>query len=243
MSDPHDESPYWLTTKVDIAYTLNALHKSRTIMTGRMEAAGMNFVTVILEVNAEKNYLLLDAPANDKDRERIESGKNLSCEASMDGARIAFKSEQPQLTIVAGQAAIRLALPQRVLKVQRRAYYRASIPFRKPVTCAVPLPGDSTLACQVLDIGLGGIALSAPADSPGLEAGKTYNACRIDLHEAGSMEVSIRIQHASAPRQDGNNTVRRYGCEFMGLRGSQETVIQRFVLQLERERRAAAANN
>ncbi|MSQ59813.1 MAG: hypothetical protein EXR36_09290 [Betaproteobacteria bacterium] len=243
MSNSSDESPYWLNTKVDIAYTLSALQKSRTIMTARMEAGGISFVAVVLEVHAEKNYLLLDAPANDKDKARIEAGKSLSLDGSMDGARIAFKSESPELTSLAGQAAIRLDLPQRVLKVQRRAYYRASIPFRRPITCSVPLLDKSVLACQVLDIWLGGIALSAPADYPELDAGKTYKACRIDLHEAGSMDVSIRIQHASAPSRDSKNSVRRYGCEFMGLRSSQETVIQRFVLQLERERRAAAANS
>lgn len=92
MSNSSDESPYWLNTKVDIAYTLSALQKSRTIMTARMEAGGISFVAVVLEVHAEKNYLLLDAPANDKDKARIEAGKSLSLDGSMDGARIAFKS-------------------------------------------------------------------------------------------------------------------------------------------------------
>lgn len=172
MSNSSDESPYWLNTKVDIAYTLSALQKSRTIMTARMEAGGISFVAVVLEVHAEKNYLLLDAPANDKDKARIEAGKSLSLDGSMDGARIAFKSESPELTSLAGQAAIRLDLPQRVLKVQRRAYYRASIPFRRPITCSVPLLDKSVLACQVLDIGLGGDRLVRARRLPGVRRGK-----------------------------------------------------------------------
>ncbi len=243
MSLANDESPYWLHSKVDIAYTLNALHKSRTIMTGRMEPAGLSFITVILEVNADSSYLLLDAPGNDSQREQIQNGNGLSLQGSMDGARIEFRSEQAALAELEGKPAIRLTLPQRILKVQRRAYFRASIPLQKPITCSVPFPNNSVLACQVVDIGLGGIALSASANSPELKAGNTYDKCQINLHEAGNLEVCVRIQHASVAKRDGNNSVRRYGCEFVGLRSAQETMIQRYVLQLERERRAAAANN
>ena len=79
MSHAGDESPYWLHSKVDIAYTLNALQKARTIMTGRMEPAGVSFITVILEVNADRSYLLLDAPGNQKDSAQIQIGGIFGC--------------------------------------------------------------------------------------------------------------------------------------------------------------------
>ncbi len=132
MSLANDKSPYWLHSKVDIAYTLNALHRSRTMMTGRMEPAGVSFVTVILEVNADKSYLLLDAPSDEKHREQIGKGGGLSLQSSLDGARVEFRSEQGELIELDGVPAIRLKLPQRILKVQRRAYFRASIPLRPP---------------------------------------------------------------------------------------------------------------
>lgn len=241
MSHAGDESPYWLHSKIDIAYTLNSLHKSRTIMTGRMEPAGVSFITVILEVNADKSYLLLDAPGNQNDGAQIQSGGGLSLQGSIDGARIEFKSDEADQIEFAGKPAIRLKFPQRILKVQRRAYFRASIPPKRPITCLVPLRRNSVLTCQVVDIGLGGVALSAPEDAPELIAGKTYDRCQIHLHEAGDLEVSVRVHHASVSERGSKYSVRRYGCEFVGLRSPQETAIQRYVLQLERERRIAAS--
>ncbi len=93
-----------------------------------------------------------------------------------------------------------------------------------------------------MDIGLGGIALSPPDDAPELIVGKIYDKCLVNLHEAGSLEVSIRVRRASPFRRDGKTSIRRYGCEFVGLRNPQATVMQRFVLQLERDRRASAAS-
>ena len=238
MALASDDSPYWLHSAKEIAFTLNELRKSRLALTAHVAQSGSQFISAILEVDAGKGLIYFDAPPQRMQQASV-NGSDVALRGTVDGVRVEFLARGATLTQIDGAPAVQAKLPDRVLKIQRRAYFRIAIPFSRPVTCLVPRRGSLALHCQVLDIGLGGIALSADEKDDALAEDTVFERCMIDLHDAGKLEARLRVLHASLIRRNDKPGIRRYGCEFVELKSAQETLIQRFVLQLERERRAA----
>jgi flagellar brake protein len=241
MVSPADKnSPFWLYSKVEIAYTLKYLHGSAALLTAHLEGSKHQFITAILEVSNEADYLMLDAPSDSTLLAQIEKHKGFVLRSNVNGIRVEFRADNSGIAQVQGSSALRVKFPERLLKVQRREYFRVSAPVTRPATCTIPQPDGPAVQCRISDISLGGVALSSKPEETPLPVGATYEGCRLNLQDFGTLEVALLIRYASEIRQDDKLAPRRYGCEFLHLRRAQETAIQRYVLQLERDRGALA---
>lgn len=238
MASANDDSPHWLHSAVEISFTLKALHKVGATLNGEIGNAAHPFVTMILDVDDDKRQIFLDAPADRVQQDRITQGGTLILRGTLDGVRVEFEVQSPRLTQFENSPAVLVKIPSRVLKVQRRGYFRVATPFDKRVTCVVALPEKITATYPVVDIGLGGVALSARDGDAKLNIGDVYEKSKIVLPDAGELEVALQVCHTATTRREHMPPVHRYGCKFVDLRTSQETLIQRYVLLIERARRA-----
>ena len=242
MALASEDSPHWLHSAVEIIYTLKVLQKAGASLTGEIGNATQMFVTMILDVDENQRRVLLDAPVDRVQQERLSSGSPLILRGSLEGVRVEFEIASPRITQYENAPAIAIGVPERILKVQRRSYFRVPTPVDKRVTCAVVLPKSQIVSYTVVDIGLGGVALSLSAGDTPLVVGDTYPRSKIVLPDVGELEVSIQVCHTSTVRRDPQPPVVRYGCSFVDLRSAHETIIQRYVLQIERARRALTGN-
>lgn len=238
MALARDDSPHWVHASVEIQFTLNALCKSRTPLTCEAGDPGNAFTTEILAADASGGLILDTPPLQTQMAETLRSTL-LTLRTAAGGVRIEFELERVSPTNWEGGPALRAPLPKRILKIQRRNFFRITIPKSRPIACVITAPGAEPFSYPILDIGLGGVALLSKEREPPLEIGKTYEKCKISLPELSTIEPRVLVRHvADIPSKIGP-TAQRYGCEFVDLRGPQEALIQRFVLQLERDRRAA----
>src|SRR4051812_28573148 len=81
-------------------------------------------VTSILEVDPDSDTLVLDRPVDrDQMRRLIESG-GVACETTLDKIRILFNLEGVYETGYDGGTAVGAAIPETLVRLQRREYYR-----------------------------------------------------------------------------------------------------------------------
>lgn len=240
MALASEDSPYWVRSVVDVAFNLNDLRKQRTALSCELGGTGHSFTTEILSVDSDKAVLYLDAPGSTDMQQRIAQSTGLVVRSASGGVQIAFELGACAVSSLDGAAALRAALPKRILKVQRRDFFRVQVPKSLPVSCAIPLAGSRPAAYVVIDIGLGGVALFSKEGDPLLKEGTTYKKCRLNFPDGNTLEVDIRVRHVANIKSSHRAPTRRYGCAFESLQGPQEAQLQRYVLQLERDRRAAA---
>lgn len=238
MALASNDNPYWVNSRVEILYTLNELRKMRSTLSCEAGRTGEAFTTEILAVDADSG-MLIDVPPLPAQLDAAMRAGSLSLCATMKGIRIEFELEGVGVTQWEGASALRAPLPGRVLKIQRRNFFRIAVPKSRPLTCVITAPGSDAFSYPILDIGLGGVALSSKQGEPPLEEGRIYEKCRIVLPEMNPLEPRIVVRHAAVISVTNRPPAHRYGCEFIDLKGPQESLIQRFVLQLERDRRAA----
>ena len=195
-------------------------------------AAGFT-VGNVLDVDAEREAVVLDC-AGDSDVQRsIALAVDLVVVAFLDSTKIQFTLAGAEPVDYQGRVAVRFRLPRRVLRIQRRSAPRRSPSAGRAATCRVPVPGSSDQyePVRVLDISPGGLAVLATPRLFELSRDQVVGPCRLDLPELGQIAVSLRVRYLDAwPSEVGS---RRCGCEFVELGDGARRSLQRYLERLE----------
>jgi c-di-GMP-binding flagellar brake protein YcgR len=233
---------YMLRNPTEALQLLRQLQAHVTQLTVFCNQGQDMLLTVLLEVTPDR--LILDIGADEEINRRVLAADKHYCLGQLERVRIQFLLGRFERIEYQGRPAFRAALPQEMLRLQRREYYRLSTPAARPLKCRLTLPaangGAKVLEVNVLDISVGGVGIAVPSDELTLEVGQSIPACRIDLPEIGIIEGALCVRQLGISFA-GNHTRLRAGCEFVNLPGPQQTLIQRYIIHVERERKARAA--
>lgn len=139
------------------------------------------------------------------------------------------------LVLVRGStgAVLQAALPDELLRFQRRESFRVSPPVSAPVAyLRHPAIPDMSLALRVLDLSLGGCALRLPDDVPTLVPGTRIAGVTIELDLNTRLRVDLTLQHLTClGAVDAASAAggARIGCEWQLLRPEDERALQRWI--------------
>ena len=201
-------------------------------------------VTSILEVDADSGEVTLDCSVDPQQNGRALAAGRLNFETTLDKIRILFSSEQMRATMFEGRPALTMAIPETMIRLQRREYYRMPTPVSNPVRVSIPLPlemGGGIAVFPLADISCGGIAILDNKLALGNTIGKDYLNCRIDLPEVGPVPMTLQIRNCIDMTLLNNKLNRRLGCAFVDLSRGGLAQVQRYITRLERERNARTA--
>jgi c-di-GMP-binding flagellar brake protein YcgR len=141
-------------------------------------------------------------------------------------------------------------IPETLLRLQRREHFRLVIPARTPVNCRIPHSrprewGDATpriVEVEVVDISGGGLGFSMPAEAVDFDVDMVFDNCEIELPNGNTIVTSLRVRSIfDVTRHDGSIS-RRAGCDFINLIGPRLSMLQRYIIMEERERKAREAS-
>jgi c-di-GMP-binding flagellar brake protein YcgR len=184
---------------------------------------------------------MLDYGSNDTLNKRILKAEKITFVTSLDSVKVQWVSSQVATDTFDGRDAFRIALPSQVLRLQRRECYRLNTPLVSPLKCQIPT-GEGTSAEAVLaDISAGGIGIIIPPlTGVVFESGAVFPGCRIELPGIGSAEFTISVQSTWEVTMKNGHKNMRAGCQFIDMRPGIQSLIQRYIIKLERERLANA---
>ncbi|MBU1775577.1 MAG: PilZ domain-containing protein, partial [Gammaproteobacteria bacterium] len=147
-----------------------------------------------------------------------------------------FIASHAMLGVYEDAPAFGLALPRKLLRLQRRDYYRLLTPEPNALRCIIhPAPGqqDSGHEVTVMDISIGGVALVCEENDIELKPGMVYEHCRIDLPGVGTLETAIEVKNAFEVTERNGKVKRRVGCVFVKPDGTTTMLLQRYVAQMQ----------
>ena len=227
---------FQVVSRHEIIANLREVIERRLLVTLYFGSAGGFIVTNLLHLNPDFEELVFD-PAQDATLNRaIEAAQRLTFVTFVDQIKTQFRTQRAETTRFDKHAALRTRLPQSVLRLQRRNYFRVAAPKAAPLVCQVPMQDGALTQFAIDDLSVGGAAMLA---GPGFEtfaAGTVFENCRIELPEHGVITTTIELRN-----QDAAGDGVRYGCRFRYLAGTVESLLQRYISQLERTRRALSS--
>lgn len=196
-----------------------------------------SLLTALAGINMGTGYLYFDCGPNEDMNAALFASPRVNVTATMNQVRIQFTTDRLERAKYNGAIVFKAKIPTSVLRFQRREFYRAATSVVEPIRCWFSLP-DGTLRANVADVSVGGLGVLYPMNDLQLGVGVTYDGCRLTL--PGSPEISISLKVCSVYKDTSKvgKTLLHAGCQFVRLAPSAETIIQRYVFKVERERKS-----
>lgn len=241
-----DDAKYLLREKADILYILRGLASSRSLVSMRLLPGTDSFLSTVVSISADGGSLLLDGSADPAVNERVERAERLDCVTRLDKIRIEFELTGHRPSHEDGRPGFRVPIPEQLLRLQRREFFRLQTPATHTITCLLPLPkadGDEELVeLRILDISGGGIAVAVPPVGIEFDPGSEFNNCRLNLPDSASISARLVVRNLFRITTRNGIEMLRAGCQFLDMPRGAEDQILRYIMRAERERSARHRN-
>ena len=234
LSNDEIESRYFLTGRMEIHSVLNDLvHRREPI--GIHFNGGRDFLlSTLLEVRSD--VLIFDLGGHEVSNRALQAANGGVMVATPDGVRVQFSVGQVHRFMWGDADAFWVLLPERVVRMQRREFFRITPSLARPQPVDI-LPAEGGLVSASLhNVGVGGIGVHLPEGS-GLEIDMPINGVELIIPGHGDIVCAGVVRHVTPMGEDRGTPRQRVGIRFVGLGRRTEIQLQRFIVHIEHERR------
>ncbi|WP_417070711.1 flagellar brake protein [Niveibacterium terrae] len=226
----------------EIRQLLRQLASQKALISIYPNRSGDFGLSSLIEVSDSADTFVLDAVGDSDLSARLLGAKSCICITQLDNVKIQFEVKALTLTEFKGGLAYSAEIPETLLRLQRREYFRLIAPVAHALRCLIPqaLPEGKTrwVEARVVDISGGGLSIVAPPAELSMDIDAEFPDCRIELPDSAPISTTLRVRNLFRVTQRNGVEVVRAGCQFIGLTGSIENTINRYILRVERERAA-----
>ncbi|MHB9100095.1 MAG: flagellar brake protein [Sulfuricella sp.] len=238
ISDEDDASGFTVSWKKEIVYILRAVMEKTALVSAYFNHGESFILTSIIDIDPDEELVFLDLGANEVANEKIlDSGKIIFVTAH-DKVKVQFVANWIEKVRLEGRDVFRIELPKSLIKLQRREYYRVATPISNPLKCIVLMEDVRKIEMTVADISIGGVGVVLPPVEAVVEPGMIFNGCNLVLPEIGNIVATMEIRSVFEVTSRNGLKTKRAGCQFINLSANMQSMIQRYIIKVERERRA-----
>ncbi len=236
-STEDEENRYLIHSRTEIVFLLRSIMKHNTLITAYFNRGNEFVLTSLVGFDADKENLLLDLGPDQELNRKLVDSKHILLTTTNEQVKVKFSASQASLVSFEGHSAFRIPIPTKMVRMQRREYYRISSGIVNPLKARFTLPinGVATMAeVTVLDISCGGVALIDQHHTIDLEPGNAYEDCRIVLPELDTIKTGLQVCNTYEVTLRNGLICKRSGCRFVGITESDRGSIQRYITRMER---------
>lgn len=228
------ENEFLITNPKEIISILSTIAQRNSRVALYYNEGNSMVLTMILA--ADENGVWIDAASNPLDNRHIERSNRIVFVSTHNQAKVQFVASSAMLGTYENAPAFLLALPRKLLRLQRRDYFRLVTPETHALKCVIrPVPDEAHIQHEitVMDISIGGVALVCEASGIELQPGMKYENCEIELPDVGTVEATIEVRNAFEITDRNGNIKRRAGCVFVKPNGQTTMLLQRYVALMQ----------
>ena len=170
---------YMLYGRGEIMQKLRQLGKKHSLISLHFNERTM--LSTVVDVLSDKNLLVLDYGSNEEMNQNLLKHNRAVVKTDYDGIQAQFTIKDIRKARLQGKPSFACSLPESILWVQRREFYRVRIPLSEVVTCELIFSDNNRTEYPIIDISTGGIALFDQNDELELELGNTFHNCKLTL--------------------------------------------------------------
>lgn len=232
-----DRGRYLVTHAAEIERILREVMGDKNIVALYGDNSKQFLLSTLVAIDPVKGFLLFEQGVDAAMNALLLGSKTCTFASTHDQVHIQFSTNIIEAARQGAESLFRVPMPQEVLRMQRREYYRLVTSVVNPVKCLINT-GAGLMESVVVDISIGGVGVLAYPEVGSLKAGDVYHGCRITLPGLGEFAVGLSVCTTFEITLKNGRLTHRAGCQFIDLPPSVETAIQRYIIQVDRERRA-----
>lgn len=199
-----------------------------------------DYVTRIIHIAADHKHLYLDITIDEDFNKRMIASPELLIHKD-NGIRIKWKAQNHSVAKMSDGYALKIEVPQELVRLQRRELFRLKPPMVTPIPCEIPVPDRTNpevmenIQYNLADVSLGGIGLIIQNElHPSIEVGATFEGCKIDFPDLGQALLNLEVKNIVSLSSDKPEAKHRIGLEFKNPSRRSEGLIQKYTFNLER---------
>ncbi|MDP1976017.1 flagellar brake protein [Undibacterium sp.] len=234
LSNEQIEDKFFLLGQREILGILNDLAHRREPVTVYFNEGREFIVTLIL--SARDDGLVFDIGGDARANKLLEKASSCVFQALPDGIRVQFSGLDPQRFTWGDQDAFWVPIPPRVIRMQRREYFRNQLPIVDPLKVRLYNDQAETLAYwPIYDLCVGGLSVQV-SGPPQIRVQDRIAKLHIVLGIRNVVRCEGMVRHVSQIEKSKQGKY-RIGISFHKLPHEMDVSIQRHINQLEYERR------
>lgn len=236
MTSHQENSPFALHNRKEIVFVLDELAKHHTAINLDTHE-GVGLVTSVLQVNSEEDYVYLDVSPDNNINAQINNSRQIIF-TTQTGIKVRWRATQINIVTLSDGEAFAMPVPPFIERIQRREYFRIETQLGgKSLFCKIPVEAGF-IEAAIVDMSVGGVGIKIKGTLPDIfNQGEILEGCTIDFPGVGVVPVRLKICGIWATSKTKNgDTIHHIGFEFNNLGRTTETIVQRHMIQLERER-------
>jgi flagellar brake protein len=236
-----DENCY-IDTPVGVAAVLRAVAASRVRAAAYFDNDRRFIDTVVLAVEGEPPMLVFEKSPDPALNAALVNSDKVTLVTSDYGVPVQFSCSGAVSRPYRGRETLQAPLPARLLRLQRRDYYRLpGEPTHALLRCELTRSGDGeTLKASVFDLSCGGLSAAVPAAEPVLDR-KSVHGCMLELPSEGRIHSPVIVRLVTKIMLPSGLEGTRYGLKFVDLDQKNGMALQRYILECQRVRKATAS--
>lgn len=242
LESADDYSKHEIRSKNEILFILRALIESGSLITVYFNQGKDFLLTSLLQIAADGNTLVLDVGSNSEMNKRALQADRLICVTSHRSVKIQFSLDGVDPVQFEGRKAFLGNVPPTLARLQLRDFFRLATQRTDPLICRVPVQKEdgstSNIETTIMDISGGGVALIVPQGDVYFDIGKEFPDCNFTLPGVGKIVTTLRVLKLFDETMVNGRVRKRAGCQFYKLPAQMTTLIQRYIIKVEAERRS-----
>jgi c-di-GMP-binding flagellar brake protein YcgR len=234
-----DLGQYYLETRTEVVQILRSLNDHADSLAVYFDQ-GRNFIlTALLEVRPNQETFVFDLGSSDEMNKRLLASEKLLFVGIQNGIRVQWTTGPAARAAYGGSDAFVAWLPQTVLRLQRRDYFRVGIPVTMDSRCHIPDAKTGSEGLRIHDISVGGLCVIANDVLSKSQVLDRFERCTIALGEQlGDIQESLEVRHITPINLRGGKNQVRVGLRFLNISAGDQAKIQRFLVKIEQAKRA-----
>jgi len=233
-----DASDFTVSWKKEIIYILRAVMEKTELVSAYFNRGESFILTSIIDLDPDEELVFLDLGANEAFNKKILDSEKIIFITTHDKVKVQFVAHRVEKIQLEGRDVFRIELPKSLIKLQRREYYRVTTPIANSLKCIVLMEDGRKIEMTVADISIGGVGVVLPPSDAAVEPGMIFSGCSLVLPEIGNIVAAMEIRSVFEVTLRNGVKTRRAGCQFINLSANMQSMIQRYIIKVERERRA-----
>ncbi len=195
-----------------------------------------SFITTLIAIDTDKHILLFDYGPKEYLNRQLPDTSSAVFHTVYSGIKIKFEGKNITKICYQGDAVFAMPIPESMLWLQRRQFYRVKSPLSKNSHLKLNVEGQ-VISLRLYDISIPGFSLlndSEPLNRI-LTPTQAFKDCRLTLDGLEEDSVEFVVLYCIPLNPNKPDKILKIGCRFTSISPAFESCIQRYMQQIERE--------
>ncbi len=220
-----------ITNPIESARLLNKVRDKHSLIQISMPGVPEIFFSAILSINPDSEYILLDEINTKHGHELLLIHKKMHVVTKINGIEIRFSANLIDINNQHGSAVYKIAYPESIQYLQKRQNYRINIGLGIKIPIKLKREDGIPVYGHMINLSETGAGIELDSPCP-VQKAEILPYCELRIHEDDIIKCQLEIRYIN---DNNSKHIQRIGGQFIGLDGTQQRILSKLVIELQRD--------